>query len=99
MKTSLTIIPLSRSLADIFRQLPDEGEYADYYDAIPEPESLDNVAVGMISQETPETLKILVVDTTERRILLDGSSILQAAPPRLPQRKALFVVLRILYIS
>jgi len=30
--------------------LPDEEDYADYYEAIPEPEALDNVAVSEIRQ-------------------------------------------------
>ncbi len=33
-------------MADIFRVLPAREEYADYYQAIPDPESLDHIAVS-----------------------------------------------------
>lgn len=36
----------SRRMADIFHELPDADEYADYYEAIPEPECLDNICVS-----------------------------------------------------
>jgi len=36
----------SRRMADIFRVLPAREEYADYYQAIPDPESLDHIAVS-----------------------------------------------------
>lgn len=32
-------------VAEIFRELPDRDDYADYYETIPEPECLDSVAV------------------------------------------------------
>lgn len=34
-------------MADIFHELPDADEYADYYEAIPEPECLDNICVSL----------------------------------------------------
>jgi chromatin structure-remodeling complex subunit RSC1/2 len=33
-------------MCDIFRELPDREEWADYYEAIIDPECLDNVAVS-----------------------------------------------------
>ena len=36
---------LSRSMAGIFKELPDRKLFPDYYQAIPEPECLDNLAV------------------------------------------------------
>jgi len=38
----------SRRMSDIFRELPDKETYADYYEAIPEPECLDNISVRQI---------------------------------------------------
>ncbi|KAK8850623.1 hypothetical protein IAR55_004542 [Kwoniella newhampshirensis] len=40
----------TRKLADIFRELPDRELYADYYEAIPEPECLDNIATQLVAQ-------------------------------------------------
>lgn len=37
---------LSRKMCGIFRELPDRDEWADYYEAIPEPECLDNICVS-----------------------------------------------------
>jgi chromatin structure-remodeling complex subunit RSC1/2 len=34
-------------MTDIFRQLPDRKIYADYFEAIPEPECLDNVSTRL----------------------------------------------------
>ncbi|KAL7420864.1 hypothetical protein Q5752_004818 [Cryptotrichosporon argae] len=46
----------SRRVCEIFRELPDRDEWADYYLAIPEPESLDHVAeqLGNQAYESPE---------------------------------------------
>ncbi|WVR08684.1 hypothetical protein IAU60_005742 [Kwoniella sp. DSM 27419] len=46
----------SRKVSDIFRELPDKDEYEDYYQAIPEPECLDNIAkqLGSQSYANPE---------------------------------------------
>lgn len=33
-------------MSDIFRELPDKDEWADYYEAIPDPECLDNITVS-----------------------------------------------------
>ena len=92
IESLLITTSLSRNLANLFRQLPDEQKYADYYEAIPEPEALDNVAVSKTSRQAIEETERFVVDPIERRVLLDGSRILQAAAPRFPQRKALLVV-------
>ena len=35
----------SRYIGDIFRALPDRASFPDYYETIPEPESLDNISV------------------------------------------------------
>ncbi|WVW80738.1 hypothetical protein I302_102724 [Kwoniella bestiolae CBS 10118] len=40
----------SRKMSDIFRDLPDKVEYEDYYQAIPEPECLDNIATHLGAQ-------------------------------------------------
>jgi chromatin structure-remodeling complex subunit RSC1/2 len=40
----------SVSISDIFRELPDKDEYADYYHAITDPECLDHVASQLASQ-------------------------------------------------
>ncbi|KAK6906505.1 hypothetical protein I203_100490 [Kwoniella mangroviensis CBS 8507] len=46
----------SRRMSDIFRDLPDKEEYEDYYQAIPEPECLDNISthLGMQTYANPE---------------------------------------------
>nr|XP_031862624.1 uncharacterized protein CI109_002122 [Kwoniella shandongensis]KAA5529696.1 hypothetical protein CI109_002122 [Kwoniella shandongensis] len=43
----------TRKLADIFRELPDKELYEDYYEAIPEPECLDNIATQLANQIYP----------------------------------------------
>jgi len=35
-----------RYIGDVFRALPDRTLYPDYYETIPEPESLDNISVS-----------------------------------------------------
>jgi len=35
-------------MCEIFRELPDKEEWADYYETIPEPECLDNIAVSLL---------------------------------------------------
>ncbi|KAL1412641.1 hypothetical protein Q8F55_000388 [Vanrija albida] len=40
----------SRRMCDIFRELPDEDEYADYYETIPEPECLDQISTRLGQQ-------------------------------------------------
>lgn len=44
----------SRYIGDIFRELPDKEVFADYYQSIPEPESLDNIAVSFRKQDTAD---------------------------------------------
>ncbi|WWC65270.1 uncharacterized protein I303_107887 [Kwoniella dejecticola CBS 10117] len=46
----------NRRMSDIFRELPDKYEYEDYYQAIPEPECLDNIStqLGVQSYANPE---------------------------------------------
>ncbi|WRT70789.1 uncharacterized protein IL334_007788 [Kwoniella shivajii] len=46
----------SRKMSDIFRELPDRDEYEDYYQAIPEPECLDNIStqLGQQTYANPE---------------------------------------------
>lgn len=39
-------------MATIFRALPDKTMYPDYYEAIPEPQSIDGVKVGTRTQLT-----------------------------------------------
>ncbi|XAO27083.1 hypothetical protein I312_105925 [Cryptococcus bacillisporus CA1280] len=43
----------SRRLSNIFQELPDRGEFPDYYKAIPEPECLDHIAAQLASQAYP----------------------------------------------
>ncbi|WVF67895.1 hypothetical protein IAT40_002656 [Kwoniella sp. CBS 6097] len=43
----------NRRMVDIFRELPDKEEYDDYYQAIPEPECLDNISTQLGSQHYP----------------------------------------------
>ncbi|OCF45640.1 chromatin structure-remodeling complex subunit RSC1/2 [Kwoniella heveanensis CBS 569] len=43
----------NRRLVDIFRELPDKEEYEDYYQAIPEPECLDNISAQLEVQHYP----------------------------------------------
>ncbi|WWC72663.1 uncharacterized protein I206_106627 [Kwoniella pini CBS 10737] len=40
----------SRRMSDIFRELPDREDYEDYYQAIPEPECLDNISTQLGAQ-------------------------------------------------
>jgi hypothetical protein len=37
---------IRRYIGDVFRVLPDRTSYPDYYETIPEPESLDNISVS-----------------------------------------------------
>jgi hypothetical protein len=39
---------ISRYIGDIFRALPDRASFPDYYETIPEPESLDNISVRLL---------------------------------------------------
>ncbi|WVQ95459.1 hypothetical protein IAU59_002556 [Kwoniella sp. CBS 9459] len=43
----------NRRIVDIFRELPDREEYEDYYQAIPEPECLDNISTQLGAQQYP----------------------------------------------
>ncbi|WWC92384.1 uncharacterized protein L201_007341 [Kwoniella dendrophila CBS 6074] len=40
----------NRKMSDIFRELPDKDDYEDYYQAIPEPECLDNISTQLGNQ-------------------------------------------------
>lgn len=41
----------SVNIAEIFCELPDREDFADYYETIPEPECLNNVAVSSVDQQ------------------------------------------------
>lgn len=49
-KTVALTYRYSRYISEIFRVLPDKDAYADYYQLIPEPEALDDLAVSVLDQ-------------------------------------------------
>lgn len=75
-----------RKMSEIFQELPDKEEYADYYEAIPEPECLDNIAVSWALRCCRGKL---TADTLDRQRLCIPRSLLQAAASRLFKRQAL----------
>lgn len=52
----------NRFIADVFRELPDKGDYPEYFEVIPQPESLDNICVRTPEDSMPsEYSEVLTV--------------------------------------